>query len=858
MIPRPLSMTLALCAVVAVILPGAWSAEDRLTPLGAPLPAPAPAEPQDHLGFVVHTHAEGAAEYPQSGARTMLANLFFWNMRDEERRLVDFAPAEDWLRWLYRDDLYGVPIIDTSMHHTSITWRSEHTKALGENVHDAGGVQQIYSSPFSPAYREMVEQYIADLTGWISKNDTAGRVTTYVNGAEVFWPGMLDYGPLAQTAFREWLAGRYGDVAAVNERWGASFATMQEVVPVPVYRSGQPDFGPNAFNVGAWMDASWLRKVEGVTPGGVLDVSAEVRAADIHDNGATVLVLHQDGDDRRHVDCIGVQGVTGEDWVRLARRIRVPAWATETALLLSLQTPGTAEWRDARVTDAATGAVLLETDGPDAWSFALWSGDMKGDTVANDDGTVLRLTGTPTPWPCERPQAAWHDFHTFSMETYAQLMNHWAQRIRHHDPSREVMHYLGFLLGTLGQWDDLMQTQRADIFLANAPDVDIHGLQLPAANGDFHPATAVLDLARKYGKPMVATDLQDFTHGLHVGFHSLNRTSLACVASGMDGAYYYDWMSNAPREYDWFQNWTMDETRRMLDGFRSLQAFTADATIDTRTAFLLPLLPWCSADPDGRKSDILDAMGWYKLLRHAGAIPDVYTPYELETGDWDLSRHEAVVVPDCPFLPVAAAAKLRAYAGAGGVIIFGGRPPAFDETGCPLPEPFAGSGLTLPTPGEERIGSGRVVFTGAMDGRTWLGPLHRTNVAGNTPPMYLPDPQRVEPLLLASERDRLARNLRDLLEASEALPPAWIETADTNLDIAVYETADSVRAVLIHKGDGQHYRGALIARGVTAQEIEVRADFEARPVKTTVLPDGTCKLELPAFTDVCTVQWRKR
>jgi hypothetical protein len=255
----------------------AQDGEPRLPGLSVPLPEPAPLRGDLPLGFVMHWGEKGQDEYVGSGAPSMLMNLFFWNMRDQDRQLVDFSRAESWLAYLYRTGLTSAVIIDTSIHHTSIPWRAERTRALGENVVDPGGNVTSYSSPLSPEYRRMVDQYVQDLTGWIAAHDTEHRVTTYVNGAEVFWPGTLDFGPLAETDFRAWLMERYGSLDAVNARWGARFASRDEIRVVPVRRIGAGLHGPCQFVMGDVDNGAWVLPLQYVAAGQRYELVAEIR-----------------------------------------------------------------------------------------------------------------------------------------------------------------------------------------------------------------------------------------------------------------------------------------------------------------------------------------------------------------------------------------------------------------------------------------------------------------------------------------------------------------------------------------------------------------------------------------------------
>jgi hypothetical protein len=833
----------------------AQDGEPRLPGLSVPLPEPAPLRGDLPLGFVMHWGEKGQDEYVGSGAPSMLMNLFFWNMRDQDRQLVDFSRAESWLAYLYRTGLTSAVIIDTS-----IPWRAERTRALGENVVDPGGNVTSYSSPLSPEYRRMVDQYVQDLTGWIAAHDTEHRVTTYVNGAEVFWPGTLDFGPLAETDFRAWLMERYGSLDAVNARWGARFASRDEIRVVPVRRIGAGLHGPCQFVMGDVDNGAWVLPLQYVAAGQRYELVAEIRV-DPGTTGMADLLVAWTAENHPPLHSQSVTADLGEPgWQRLRLEVTAPDWARNGAVYFHFEGRGEVRWRrvGGTVLETGQGAFATDTEGEGddgyAWAEAVWNGDpefavdrVEGEPVrvhsARDTAIVLGFD----------PSVYWYDFQTYSMERYARVMNHWAQRIGECDPTREVMHYLGFLLGTLSQWDDLMMTQRADVFLSNAPDVDIHGLQLCAGNGDFHFATVNLDLARKYGKPMVATDLQDFTHGTYVGFNSLNRTTLASIAHGMDGAYYYCWY-DFNIDYNWYGNWPMVETRRMVDQARDCIRFLSGAELETSVAFLLPLQPCLDRDPEGGKSDVLDTMGWYKMVCQAGACPDVITPYELQQpGVVALDRYDVVILPDCPVLPVDVAEALVAYLADGGTIVLGGRAPVRDETGAELERDL--DVVAAPGPDSEpvsvAVGRGRAVRFELGAGRTYLGPVRRHRVAGNTPPLFLSDDGQRWP---RPEGRELLERVHGCLRDAGVLP-VRLAAHDPDVELSAYRADDHWRVVLVHTGPGMHHGGRLLVPGVDGRRVKVLADFEEREQKAEVRDDGVGVVDLPVFSDSCLVRW---
>jgi hypothetical protein len=265
----------------------------------------------------------------------------------------------------------------------------------------------------------------------------------------------------------------------------------------------------------------------------------------------------------------------------------------------------------------------------------------------------------------------------------------------------------------------------------------------------------------------------------------------------------------------------------------------------------------------------------------SGLCPDVYTPYELERADEGaLSKYAIVFVPDCPQLPVRAAEQLRTAAKRGAQVVFGGRPPRLDETGRPLEKPLApnpdvvvsvapdqppipcrdgqpgiatlvtSSGGTWPGVVAERHGRGEMVWTGRMDGRGALGPVRRMRVAGNTPPLFVPDGEWTWPrpeahcLLVDTWATPALKKLGVRLD-----PP------DPTLEMCVYRKGDEYRVVLIHVGPGMHRGGRIVIAGPGTGSSEVMADFDPRNASQKGVDSGGTSIELPVFNDCCLVRY---
>ncbi len=101
-----------------------------------------------------------------------------------------------------------------------------------------------YPSVFSEENRTRQMRFVAELA-----EHFAGRGFTYTPGfsvhMEVKFAAWNSYEPSARGAFHQWLAGRYGSLAGLNDAWGTEYAYVTEIEPpVPDATHGDPDLNP--------------------------------------------------------------------------------------------------------------------------------------------------------------------------------------------------------------------------------------------------------------------------------------------------------------------------------------------------------------------------------------------------------------------------------------------------------------------------------------------------------------------------------------------------------------------------------------------------------------------------------------
>ena len=133
--------------------------------------------------------------------------------------------------------------------------------------------------------------------------------------------------------------------------------------------------------------------------------------------------------------------------------------------------------------------------------------------------------------------AAVYDWSVFWNETAADYINRMARLVNDCDSTRKTVTYLTFSFAYPAEWDYTQYYAIApDEVAMRGRDVDVFGLQVCSADGDPYRVTACLDLVRKYGKPVWAVDLVDFTSGVQIGYPTLDRVTHSAIQHGNAGS----------------------------------------------------------------------------------------------------------------------------------------------------------------------------------------------------------------------------------------------------------------------------------------------------------------------------------
>lgn len=617
-----------------------------------------------------------------------------WPLIEPKEGQFDFAILDEQLAWAKQHGLQLVFIMEAGPAHAAhVPWLIERLQAHNEIAMDLAGNPHLEPSLFSPTYRDYLGRYLDRTIQYLATHPLSSHVYGYNNGCEWWYPLSRSYSPLAATEFREWLAKHYSSLETLNERWGTAFASWEEVSPPRLVSRGMGEW-PQGIIVPAadLVDACYCTTTEShvpVKPGQTLALEAGFSATDMSASAVSVEIawLGDEHPQPLKIDRVSnpVHGTLHHGRVRM--EAVAPGGARRAWLLLKLLGPGKIVFHSVRCLDAqgrqlAKNPQLHPAQG--GWQFVQWA--------AAEPGAVTHGWNRPheawiqyaplfrAPSAAKYPLSPVCDWLAFRGETVAEFLNWMAGKIRAADPHRPVVTYLTFGFANAFEWD---YTYEMAIFLdsiaGNSDHQTILGMQLASANGDWDSVTCALDMLRRWGKPLWAIDLLDFTEGVAIGAQQLTCLSLSVLQHGGRGIQYYCWWGTEHYNYS---ELGVEALHGMVNRIRDQAARMGDAPAVTEIALVMPRMPQYSplVPP---ANDWADFMGWYKLLVRAGCCPDVYTLEDL--GGADLSHYRAVVVPDCAYISSAALQTLRTADAWGVPVISSGRFALRDMTGRKIP-----------------------------------------------------------------------------------------------------------------------------------------------------------------------------
>lgn len=589
---------------------------------------------QPPVGFVSHYPMipEGADVYGESGATVALVRAPWELIQPSEDEWLPEVIDEQ-LAWAEAEDVRLIYVVEAGPAHCA-NWVRELVREAGQTMVGADGGAASDPSIFSPVYVARMDDFVRRVVTEIHQRDTNGRVIAYNNGCEWWYPSDLTFSELDRAAFEREMAHRYGSVRAAREAWGLQPEGAVERPPVVFDGAGAVDSFGQLVDLRARVDASWCTPYEealAVEPGTAYTFSAQVRTEDDLSGGALLQIAWLKPGSQPPIAITDSERVrTGGEWRTVSVTAEPSAGADRAWLHLKSQLRGTVEFRNVAFRSASDGATNLAPPIPAAggkeeglWGFSPWAAGVEEALVSERGDGALRTRYSPTL--SDSPSARWvEDWFDFTGNAVAEFIGHVADVIRDAAPGAPIVTYLTFSFAAPFNWDYSYQHNIHPWRVFSARHYEGLGMQLAAADGDFHHITAGVDMVKHQGEPWLI-DLQDFTAGVWIGSQAMTRTTLSGIASGARGVVYYCWWGTP--DYDFYNVWPDGELEAMLSAGRDLLARCEGGAPAVDVAILHPMtVPYAGrGEPDPGRFMLL-----YKALRRLGlGIRIVASPSEV-------------------------------------------------------------------------------------------------------------------------------------------------------------------------------------------------------------------------------------
>ncbi|MHB0957880.1 MAG: beta-galactosidase [Pirellulaceae bacterium] len=807
----------------------------------------------------------GMDQLPDSAANTLSVCAGGWGMVPAEGT-YDFSAFDRQLAFAQRHGLKLALIQEINPVYAP-AWLRAKAKASGQAVVNAAGVAGEQPTLTSTVFREAQEELVRKFVAHVQQADTTGTVAYYHPGAEWWFPLHERYNPAEIERFRQWLADRYQTVERLNAAWESRYATFADAPapPVEMMLSGREKTGLGplmALDDGS-QHCSWSTPAAtdpqaspgpdtycAAEPGKPYTVSAWVKTEDVRGYGAFVEIawVRATGGPPVLIDTsMSLRGT--HDWTQISATFSAPREAGRAWILLKLMGSGRVTWDDIEFRETSSAENMapnpgLEAGGeqPAAWRLQNWSGEKQLDAHWTREGGRTGNSSLQVHVPLDGSaagghrniDAAVHDWSLFWNETAADYINRMSQLVKSCDPTRKTVTYLTFSFAYPAEWDYTQYYAIApDEVAMRGHDIDAFGMQICSADGDPYRVTACLDLVRKYGKPMWAVDLVDFTSGVQIGYPVMDRVTQSAIQHGARGIIYCAWHIPSVLDYSYHPRMAPAEIRQMLTDARATAALMQGLTVRPRAALLQPILPASPNDMEGFKNDFRSFIGWYKLLEGVQETFDVVTLQEIAPGAVPLDRYRYIVVPDCAYLPEDVVRRLDQYVQSGGKLMTAGRFAERNETGRLL-------SASLPSVPRTTVPDHGKLYTG--------DPLRDTH-AGNTPPLFL---WRADtPTTEAARRDGITA-LRAFQTAIDVRPAFTLQPEEASLGSVEYDGPGERALFLVNWGAEPvpaDQWTLTLEDGATTYEVYA----DTQRVEPNV-SDRT--LTLPAFRTSCIIKLR--
>ncbi|MHB0999020.1 MAG: beta-galactosidase [Armatimonadota bacterium] len=816
------------------------------------------------VGFVLHypNYSEGIDVLPNTGATSLIVQSGSSMLASNPAEGVfDFTLLDKEIDYCDKNNMKMVILIEANPLFVQ-PWLADKVKAAGQSQRSHAGVDFKEPSISSTVFKKYQEVFIRKTIDHVKQTDK-NRVITHIQvGAEWWFPSESRYNPSDIALFRKWLGKQYGSIDKLNKVWKSNYKSFDVVQAPKIDYDYSTTMKSQSIiltaDTGAvncsWSTASAIdsKIVPGkmtfpaVTPGKTYTFTALVKGSNLTGVGGFLelgWVKSSGGAPLSAEHSEAVYGNTG--WEKLTVTAKAPKDAERAWLLLKVAGTGTAVFDDVVFKEAGTNVNLapypdLASGGkqPSAWSFQNWTGKgkVKAEWLRNGgvkNSPCVRVVVTPDDQAgYKNKDAAVRDWSNYWYEAGAEYINSLARFAKECDPSRKTITYLTFSFAYPAEWDYSQQYAIApDEVAIRGKDIDVHSMQLAAADGDPYRVTACLDIVRKYGKPISAVDLQDFTSGVHIGYEKMDKITQSTIQHGAEGFFYYCWHGLVP-PYDFYPNMKVEDMNAMLTDAREARKLVQDLSIKPKIALVQPILPAGPGDQNGYKNDYRSYIGWYKILQGMHQTFDVITLNELNKGAVNLDQYEWIMIPDCAYIPNSALYRLKLYANGKGRIVTSGRFAAYDDAGTKIGAIKPISSLSLPDYGKE--------YTSVIERRA----------GGNTPALFIwrkDTPQTRKAFENAKIKIRGFFRTEGIAQDIEILPD------DPSISAVVYD-GDGERAVyLVNMGDKSAKNVRVRVRSDAGSDVKVYADTRLTECgsKNT---DGWTDVTLPEFRTGCIIR----
>ncbi len=810
------------------------------------------------------SEVDGMELMPATGVTGMDSISGGWRMAWFQREPLDFSPLEAQIAYAKEHGLQLAIISELNPLFCPDWLRTELGKA-GEQALGPNGQASGEPTLHSPLFRAEQERIVDALAAWLAEHDPDGVVKYIHPGAEWWYPLITRYHPLEIAAFQRWLQTKYNTLDALNTAWEADFTSFEEVEAPKLGLVGQ-DKGLHLGQLmaldGGAAEASWSTGAASdptaqpgpttyseIKEGHTYTLTCWTRTEGVTGDGAYLeynWVRPTGGAPFASTNSEKVRGTS--EWTRLTVTGTAPAGTGRAWVLLKLVGKGTAYFSSPLLVEEGQEDNLLPRpegqEAPAGWSVQNWSVSPGLETGWAPDGGpegagVFRITalGQPANRPWANHNAAVADFTAYWYEAGADYIADLGALVKERIPDRKLVTYLTMSFGFPAEWDYTQSsTISPDLVAMKGEAFDAIGMQVCSADGDPYRATVCMDVARKYGKPLWAVDLIDFTSGVYLGERPLAQLTHSAIQHGTVGLNWCGWHLGAVADYSYYPTFSLEELTRLgttsVAGIKLLEGAKPVAKV----ALIEPLTPLLPDEEEGPGNDFRSFMGWYKLLELRHEPVDVVTLTELTLKPESLRGYDWVLVPDCARLPQKALEALTAYSEEGGTVITGGRFALQDEAARPLPEEAKDSCKRL-----ELQDYGKAYTGQPVRDRHW----------GNTPPLFLwPAPSREGE---ESRRKGLAA-LDQALSAKGFEAPFEILPGSAQLSCFLWQAPGRQLLYLVNRAEKPFEGGKLLRRGAKEGQVTVHPDCgEGQPASTSNSQEGLL-IDLPAFDVACVVE----